>query len=165
VTFDIDANGILSVKAKERTTGKEQSIRITASSGLSKDDIERMRKDAEAHADADKLKQELIEVKNHADTLIYTAEKSLKDAGDKLPADVKSGVEAKISAVKAVKDGTDKDAIEKSLNELSEELMKIGDSMQKETAAQEPTASAEGEAPKDGNVRDAEYEEKDKGDK
>jgi molecular chaperone DnaK len=165
VTFDIDANGILSVKAKERTTGKEQSIRITASSGLSKDDIERMRKDAEAHADADKLKQELIEVKNHADTLIYTAEKSLKDAGDKLPADVKSGVEAKISAVKAVKDGTDKDAIEKSLNELSEELMKIGDSMQKASGAAEPTASAEGEAPKDGNVRDAEYEEKDKGDK
>jgi len=154
VTFDIDANGILSVKAREKTTGKEQSIRIEASSGLSKDQIEKMKQEAEAHAAEDKEKQELIELKNHAETLSYSAEKSLKDAGEKLPADIKSNVEAKISAVKAVKDGTDKAAIEKALNELSEEMMKIGDSMAK---AQEPAPGATQDTPKDeGPIRDAE---------
>lgn len=155
VSFDVDANGILSVKAKDKTTGKEQSIRIEASSGLSKDDIEKMKKDAEAHAEADKQKQELIEAKNHAETLSYSAEKSLKDAGDKVPAEIKTAVEGKISALRALKDSTDKAAIEKAINELTEELMKIGDAMAK---AETPNAGAPGgeEKPKDDNIRDAE---------
>jgi molecular chaperone DnaK len=163
VTFDIDANGILSVKAKEKTTGKEQSIRITASSGLSKEDIEKMKKDAEAHAEADKQKQELIELKNHAETLAYTAEKALKDAGDKVPADVKTAVEGKMTAVKGLKDSMDKDAIKKAVDELSEELMKIGDAMAKaeEPKAGETPGAGTGENPDKGpdNVRDADFKE------
>jgi molecular chaperone DnaK len=163
VTFDIDVNGILSVKAREKTTGKEQSIRITASSGLSKEDIEKMKKDAEAHAEADKEKQEMIELKNHSETLIYTAEKAIKDAGDKVDAGIKTAVEGKITSLKGLKDSTDKDAIKKGVDELSEELMKIGDAMAK---SEEPKS---GEAPKteggdtkgpdEGNVRDADFKE------
>jgi len=114
VTFDVDANGILSVKAKDKTSGKEQSIRIEARSSLSKEDIDRMKKEAEVHADADKEKQERVEVKNVAESMVYTAEKALKDAGDKIPADVKTDVEAKIAEVKKVKDGTDMDALKKA---------------------------------------------------
>jgi len=172
VTFDIDVNGILSVKAREKTTGKEQSIRITASSGLSKEDIEKMKKDAEVFAEADKQKQELIELKNHTETLIYTAEKAIKDAGDKVDAAVKIAVEGKITALKALKDSTDKEALKKAVDELSEELMKIGDAMAKsETPKTDSTGSprAEGtpndENPKqNGNVRDADFKEGDKKD-
>ena len=92
VTFDIDANGILTVKAKDKATGKEQSIRIEASTGLSKDEIEKMKKDAEMHAEEDKKKKELIEARNLADTLVYTTEKALRDAGDKITADEKKPV-------------------------------------------------------------------------
>jgi len=155
VTFDIDANGILSVKAKDKSTGKEQSIRIEASSGLSKDDIERMKKDAEAHAEADKQKQELIETKNHAETLAYHAEKSLKDAGEKVPEDVRASVESKISGLKALKDSTDKLTIEKAANELTEELMKIGDAMMKKEEPKQEPKSGGGED----NVRDADFKE------
>jgi len=163
VTFDIDANGILSVKAREKTTGKEQSIRITASSGLSKEDIEKMKKDAEIYAEADKQKQEIIELKNHTETLLYTAEKALKDAGDKVSVEVKTAVEGKMTALKDLKDNTDKDVLKKAVDELSEELMKIGDAMAK---TEEPK---EGEAPKTDtrenpdkgseNVRDADFKE------
>ncbi|MCX6735974.1 MAG: molecular chaperone DnaK [Candidatus Parcubacteria bacterium] len=162
VTFDIDANGILSVKAREKTTGKEQSIRITASSGLSKEDIEKMKKDAEIYAEADKQKQEMIELKNHTETLIYTAEKALKDAGDKVPAEVKTAVEGKITALKDLKDSTDKDVLKKAVDELSEELMKIGDAMAKEEPKPgETPKTEEGENPDKGseNVRDADFKE------
>ena len=113
VTFDIDANGILSAKAKDKTSGKEQSIRIEASSGLSKEDIERMKKEAEANAETDSKKKELIEERNLSDQLIYAAEKSLRDNGDKITPEIKTGVENKISSLKKVRDGEDVSEIKK----------------------------------------------------
>lgn len=167
VSFDIDANGILSVKAKDKATGKEQSIRIEASSGLSKDEIEKMKKDAEAHADEDKKKKDLIEVRNMADSLIYTTEKAFRDAGDKITADKKKPVEEKIEALKKVKDGEDVEAIKKATEELSTEAQKIGQELYQaaQTAqpaeggeAKEGTASdsAKSDEPKEGEVKDAE---------
>ena len=147
VTFDVDANGILNVKAKDKTSGKEQSIRIEARSSLSKDDIERMKKEAELHADEDKKKQEEIEVKNMAESLIYTAEKALKDNGDKVPADIKTDVEAKVTELKAVKDGTDLEAIKKATEALSDHMQKIGEAMAKAQSTAEAGASPEATTP------------------
>lgn len=161
VMFDVDANGILSVKAKDKATSKEQSIRIEARSSLSKDEIEKMQKDAEMHATEDAKKKELVEAKNIAEQLVYTAEKSLSDAGDKVPAELRKSVEDKIADVKKAKDGTDMDLIKKATTELSNELSKIGELMNK--AAQESAnagAGASTEAPKDEKVRDADFEEK-----
>jgi len=131
VTFDIDANGILNVKAKDRATGKEQHITITASTGLSKDEVERMKKEAEAHAEDDKKKKEQIETKNMAETLSYTTEKALKDAGDKVDVETKKNVEEKLEALKKVKDGDDMEAIKKATEELSVAAQKIGEAMYK----------------------------------
>lgn len=131
VKFDIDANGILNVSAKDKATGKEQKITIQASSGLSKDEIEKMKKDAELHAEEDKKKKELIELKNTAETLIFSTEKTLKDAGDKIPDNIKKGVEEKIEALKKVKDGEDQEAIKKAIDELMREAQKIGEIMYK----------------------------------
>jgi molecular chaperone DnaK len=111
VTFDIDANGILNVKAKDKTSGKEQSIRIEASSGLSETEVEKMRQDAEAHAETDKAKKDLVEAQNTADTIVYSAEKSLKEYGDKAGEDVKKEVQEKIDALKAARAGTDVKAL------------------------------------------------------
>jgi len=167
VSFDIDANGILNVKAKDKGTGKEQTIRIEASSGLSKEDIEKMKKDAEAHAEDDKKKKELIDARNMADTLVYTAEKSLKDlptgqagAGEKVPDDTKKQIEEKIEALKKVKDGEDLTAVKTATEELSKEIQKIGELLyKKKDNAQGPPdmgqASSGGE-----QARDAEFEEK-----
>ncbi|MBI3020102.1 MAG: molecular chaperone DnaK, partial [Parcubacteria group bacterium] len=129
VTFDIDANGILSVKAKEKATGKEQSIRIEGSSGLSKEEIEKMKVDAEAHAADDVKKKETIEVKNTAEQMVYTAEKTLKEHADKIPEEIKTGVQGKIDALKTLKDGADGAAIKKSVEELSAEMQKIGEAV------------------------------------
>ena len=107
VSFDIDANGILNVKATDKGTGKEQKITITASSGLSNEEVERMKKEAEEHAEDDKKKRETIEMKNMADTMVYTTEKMLKEAGDKVSASDKKDVEEKLEALKKVKDGED----------------------------------------------------------
>ncbi len=162
VTFDVDANGILNVKAKEKASGKEQSIRIEGSSGLSKDDIEKMAKDAEMHNAEDAKKREEVEAKNLAEQMAYTAEKALKDNGDKVPADVKKGVEDKIAAVRAAKDAANPDieAIKKATTELSSEMSKIGEAMQKAAAAQPGGQSAPNpEAPKDEKVRDADFKE------
>jgi molecular chaperone DnaK len=159
VTFDVDANGILSVKAKEKTSGKEQSIRIEGSSGLSKEEVEKMKKDAELHAEEDKKKQELTEVKNHAETLIYTAEKSLRDAGDKVPAEMKAAVEGKITALKGLKESTDQEVIKKATEDLSSELSKIGDEMIKHEQEAKPAEGAPTEEKKDENVRDADFKE------
>ncbi len=126
VSFDIDANGILSVKARDKATGKEQSIRIEASTGLSKEEVEKMKKDAEAHAEEDRKKKELIEARNLADTLVYTTEKALREAGEKVAADKKKPVEEKIEALKKVKDSDDVAAIKKATEELSQEAQKIG---------------------------------------
>jgi molecular chaperone DnaK len=160
VMFDVDANGILSVKAKDKATGKEQSIRIEARSGLSKEDIEKMQKDAEAHAADDQKKKDLVEAKNIAEQLVYTAEKSLTDAGDKVPADLKTTIESKIADAKKAREGEDMDSIKKATTELSTELQKIGEIINKASQESAATGQAGGEAPKDEKVRDADFEEK-----
>jgi len=168
VTFDIDVNGILNVKAKDKTTNKEQSVRIEASSGLSKDDIEKMKKDAEAHAEDDKKKRESAEVKNNANALIYTAEKSLSDAGDKVSAEVKKPVQDKIEELKKVKDGSDTEIIKKTTEELSKTLQSIGEAMRKSAQGGNPSGQTEQPAsqgePKneggEGKTREADFEEK-----
>ncbi|MFA7253207.1 MAG: molecular chaperone DnaK [Patescibacteria group bacterium] len=129
VTFDIDANGIVNVKAVDKATSKEQKITITASSGLSEAEIERMKKEAEEHADEDKQKKELIEAKNMADTLIYTSEKTLGDAGDKVDSNLKSDVEEKIKALKEVKDKDNLEEIKTQTESLSKALQEVGAKM------------------------------------
>lgn len=129
VTFDIDASGILSVKAQDKATGKEQSIKITGSTGLSKEEIEKMQKDAEAHAAEDAEKREKVEAKNAADSLIFTAEKTLSDAGDKVAEADKKDVEEKISALKAIVDTGSKEELETKTKELSDALQKVGQAM------------------------------------
>jgi molecular chaperone DnaK len=141
VSFDIDANGILNVKAKDKASGKEQSIRIEASSGLSSEDIEKMKKDAELHAKEDQEKKEIAETKNLAEQMIYTAEKALSDAKDKIPEDIKAGINTKISELKAVKDGQDLNAIKTATSNLSSEIQKIGPAMNQNP--QTPPDSAE----------------------
>ncbi len=153
VTFDIDASGILSVTAKDKATNKTQSIRIESSTGLSKDEIERMTKDAELHAEEDKRKKELIEARNMADSLSYTTEKSMKDAGDKLTEDEKKPVEEAITELNKVKNGDDLEAIKKATENLSTAAQKIGEKLYKAAtdaanasssqASAEPAASAE----------------------
>lgn len=156
VTFDIDANGILNVKAKDKATGKEQSIRIEASTGLSKEEIEKMKKDAEMHAEEDKQKKEAIEAKNMADTLVYTTEKALRDAGDKITADEKKPVEEKIEALKKVKDGTDTAAIKQATEELSQAAQKIGEKLYKAAQEAQAAQSAQGgQAPPTGDAQPA----------
>ncbi|MCB9805894.1 molecular chaperone DnaK, partial [Candidatus Nomurabacteria bacterium] len=129
VSFDVDANGILNVNAKDKASGKEQSIKIEASSGLSDEDIEKMKKDAEANASEDEKKKELVEAKNIAEQLIYTTEKSLTDAGDKVSSDIKESIENKIKALKDVKDKDNLEAIKTASTELSNEMQKIGEAM------------------------------------
>lgn len=130
VSFDIDANGIVHVNAKDLGTGKEQSIRITASSGLSEDEIERLVKDAEAHADDDKKKQQLIEARNQADTLIYTTEKSMRDLGEKLDEALKSDIESKIEALKKVQESSeDAEEITKATEELAQASHKLAEQL------------------------------------
>ncbi|GAI79449.1 unnamed protein product, partial [marine sediment metagenome] len=125
VSFDIDANGILSVKAHDKGTGREQKITITASSGLSKEEVEQMQKEAEIHAAEDTKRREEIETRNAADTLAYTAEKTLREQKDKIPADLNQEVEEKIKAVRSALQGTDIDAIRQAMQELNEAMQKI----------------------------------------
>jgi len=129
VTFDIDANGILKVTAKDKATGRTQHITITASSGLSDSEVEKMRKDAEAHAEDDRKRKELIEARNQADNTVYTAEKALKEFGDKVPADVKSEIEAKSAAVKKAMESDDVPAIQSATEALGQVIQKIGASV------------------------------------
>ena len=159
VMFDVDANGILSVKAKDKATGKEQSIRIEARSSLSKEEIEKMQKDAEAHASDDAKKKELVEAKNIAEQLIYTAEKSLRDAGDKVPTELRASIENKITDAKTASKGEDMEQIKKTTTELSTELQKIGEILNKQAQQQQTQTSPEGPA-SEGPVRDADFEEK-----
>jgi len=129
VTFDIDANGILSVSARDKATGKEQKITITASSGLSKEEVERMRREAEQYAAEDARRKEEAEVRNSADNLAYTAEKTLREHGDKIPANVKQDVEAKIAAVRSALQGKDISAVRRAMQELSDAMQKAGASV------------------------------------
>ncbi len=126
VTFDIDANGILSVKAHDKGTGREQKITITASSGLSKEEVEKMQREGEMHAAEDARRREEIETRNAADTLAYTAEKTLREQKDKIPSDLNQEVESKVQAVRSALQGTDTDAIRQAAQELSETMQKIG---------------------------------------
>lgn len=126
VSFDIDANGIVSVSAKDKQSGKSQSVKIEASTNLSKEEIERLKADAVAHADEDKKKRELVDIKNQAEHAVYSAEKALKDHGDKVPAEVKTSVQEKIDALKAAQNGTDATSIKTALDTLSTEIQKIG---------------------------------------
>ena len=153
VSFDIDANGILNVTAKDKATGRSQSVSIKGSTGLAKDEIEKMTKEAEAHSTEDQAKKEKIEARNKADTLIYTAEKTLKDAGEKVAADIKKDVEEKVSALKGILDTGSKEEIESKTNELSDSLQKVGAAMYsqgQQTSAnnQQPTEEAKTEEPK-----------------
>lgn len=132
VTFDIDANGILSVKAKDKTSGKEQSIRIEQRSGLTDADIEKMRAEAEANAESDKQKRELIEVQNAADQMVYAAEKALKDHGEKVSEDIRKNVQEKIDVLKTARSGTDVAAVKTASEALSTAMSAIGEAMQKE---------------------------------
>jgi len=163
VSFDVDANGILNVTAKDKASGKTQSIKIEASSGLKDEDIKKMQADAEAHADEDKKKKELVDAKNTAEMIVYTAEKALKDAGDKIPADVKSNVEVKISALKTTKDSIDLEVIKKATEELSVEMSKIGEAMAKNAPASADAGANVTPEEQPPEVKDAEFKEKDKG--
>ncbi|MFO7807215.1 MAG: molecular chaperone DnaK [Candidatus Moraniibacteriota bacterium] len=172
VTFDLDANGILNVSAKDKASGKEQSIRIEASSGLSEEEVEKMKKEAEKHAEEDKKKKEAVEAKNTAETMIFTTEKSLKEAGDKISEDKKKPVQDKIEELKKVKDGEDIEAIKKVTEELSQEAQKIGQELYQaaQQAEQEKQGGQEGqqaesEKKKDEpDVKEAEVEEEEKKD-
>jgi len=162
VTFDIDANGIVHVSAKDLGTGKEQSIRITASSGLSKEEIDKMVRDAESHAADDKQKREAIEARNHADSLIYSTEKSLKDFGDKIDAGDKQKIEDGIAALKKVMDSNDTAAIKKASDELTQASHKLAEAVY--AKAQSAGAEHAGDAPQEEaangeKVVEAEFEE------
>ena len=142
VTFDIDANGILNVSARDKGTGKEQKITITASSGLSKEEVEKMKREAEQHAAEDVKRKEEIEVRNSADSLAYTAEKTLRDYKDKIPADVNQEIESKIASVKSALQGQDTDSIRNAVQELSQAMQKVGASVYQEPG--QPPPSGEG---------------------
>jgi molecular chaperone DnaK len=144
VSFDIDANGILNVSAKDKATGKTQSIKIEGSSGISKEEVERMKKDAEMHASDDKKKQEMIEAKNTADALVYTCEKTLKDAGEKIKPEEKKDIEDKINSLKESQKSDNIEEIKNKTKELSETIQKIGAELYKE----QPKT---GEEPKEGD--------------
>jgi molecular chaperone DnaK len=141
VTFDIDANGILKVTAQDKATQRSQHITITASSGLSESEVERMRREAESHADEDKKRKDLIEARNTADNAIYTAEKALRDFGDKVPADTKSKVEVEVANVKKALESDDPATIKSATEQLFQVVQQIGASVyQQEGPAAGPTA-------------------------
>jgi molecular chaperone DnaK len=167
VTFDLDTNGILTVKAKEKTTGKEQSIRIEGSTGLSSADIEKMKQDAEIHAAEDQKRKELVEAKNLAEQMVYTAEKAVKDNGDKVDAAVVTEVNEKIATLKTAREGEDIEAIKSASEALSASLSKIGEAMmkaQQEGAQQNPEGAADsaqqGSEKPEAGATDAEFTEK-----
>jgi molecular chaperone DnaK len=169
VTFDIDANGIVNVSAKDTGTGKEQSIRITSSSGLTEDEINRLVKEAESHAEDDKKKQKLIEARNHADTLIYTTEKSLRDLGENIEAELKADIESKTEALKKAMEGDDEQAIRKATDELSQASHKLAEKLYSQKTqegqagphaqAGQQDAGAEQKGSGDDDVVDADYTE------
>jgi len=171
VTFDLDANGILHVSAKDLGTGKEQSIKITASSGLSEDEIKKMQQDAELHAEDDKKRKDLVETKNQADSLVYATEKSLRDLGDKVDAETKSKVEQEIEALKkAIEKGDNVDELKKGIESLTQASHKLAELMYAQATKDQPgqqqpggggpeAGGGAGEAKSDEDVVDADFEE------
>ncbi len=170
VTFDIDANGIVSVQARDKATGKEQQIRIQASGGLSDDDIQRMVREAEANADADKKKRESVEARNQTEALVHQVEKSLKEHGEKLPAQDKAEAEAAVTAARSALDGGEAEALKQAAERLSQAAMKIGETVYKAEQAAASAGAKAGPGPgptasagrkHDDNVVDAEFKEVD----
>jgi molecular chaperone DnaK len=169
VTYDLDANGILQVKAQDKGTGREQSVTITASSTLGKEEVERMVKEAEAHGAEDRAKREEVELRNQADHMIHQAEKVMKDNADKIPADVKTEVEGKLEALKSAAKGSDTALLRRQIDEFNEALQKIGTHIYQQggeaaAAAPHDGAHAGGAKPAGGKksgdeVVDAEYRE------
>ena len=167
VTFDIDANGIVHVSAKDLATQKEQSIQITASSGLGEQEIKNLVREAELHAEEDKKKRELVEARNHADTLIYSTEKTIRDMGDKLDQTTKSDIESQIAKLRTTMDGDDKDAIQRDLDALMQLSHKVAEEAYKRAAGQQAGAEAQQDAAGDSqqqkkadeDVVDADFEE------
>ena len=143
VSFDIGANGILNVKATDKATSKEQHITITASSGLSKEEVEKMKKDAEAHAEEDKKKKEQIETKNQAEAVVFSTEKLIKDAGDKMKPEDKKELEEKLAELKKAKDTDNYDEIKKKLEEMNQVAQKIGTAMYQQQAQAGQQAGAD----------------------
>jgi molecular chaperone DnaK len=167
VTFDIDANGILNVSARDKATGREQKITITAGSGLSKDEVERLRREAELYAEEDRRRREDIELRNQADSMAYMAEKTLREQGDKVPAELKGEVEARVKAVRDALQGSDTEAVRRAVGELSDTMQKIGAAVYGQAGSPPPgTEGAEGEGgpeapaggPEEGTV-EGEYRE------
>jgi molecular chaperone DnaK len=169
VTFDIDANGILNVKAQDKGTGREQSVTITASSTLAKDEVDRMVKEAEAHAGEDRAKREEVELRNQADHMIHQAEKVIKDNADRIPEDVKTEVNTKLEALKSAAKGSDTNALKRSMDDFNEALQKIGQHIYQGAGAGGGTSSSaeadghddgdSGEKKKEEDVVDADYRE------
>jgi molecular chaperone DnaK len=172
VTFDIDANGIVNVSAKDMATGKEQSIQITASSGLSKEEIDKLVKDAEMHADDDKKKRDLVEARNHADTLIYSTEKSLKDLGDKVDDETRGNIEAASQELKKAMESEDVAEIQRLSEALTQASHKVAEAMYKQASEAGAADDAAGPGPgpdagaqagaggaPDDDVVDADFEE------
>src|SRR5213082_4328959 len=164
VTFDIDANGILNVKAQDKGTGREQSVTITASSTLNKDEVDRMVKEAEAHSSEDRAKREEVELRNQADHMIHQAEKIIKDNESRIPEDVKSEVNTKLEALKSAAKGSDTKDLQSKMDDFNESLQKIGQHIYQGAGAAAPTgAPADGNPPgeekKEGDVVDADYRE------
>jgi molecular chaperone DnaK len=164
VTYDLDANGILNVKAQDKGTGREQSVTITASSTLGKDEVERMVKEAEAHSAEDRAKREEVELRNQADHMIHQAEKVIKDNADKIPADVKTEVEAKLESLKSAAKGSDTKALQREMDEFNESLQKIGEHIYQQAGtpagnAPQDGTEPQGEKKKEEDVVDADYRE------
>ena len=160
VSFNIDANGIVNVSAKDKATSKEQKITITGGGSLSEEEIKQMQQDAETHADEDKKKKEQVEAKNHADTLIYTAEKSLHDAGDKVTDEDKKPVEEAVAALKEKLETEDLDELKKLSEDLNEKLMKIGEKMYKDQAEESADSTPEAEVKEDESADDSKESDK-----
>jgi molecular chaperone DnaK len=173
VAFDIDANGILNVSAKDLGTGKQQSIEIKSSSGLSKDEVDKMAKDAEAHAEEDKKKREVVDLKNQADQLLYSTEKTLKEHGEKVSAETRGNIESAVNNLKEAIKGEDADAIKKAIENLGTATQELGKVLYEEAAKQQADSAAAGQASqapppeeeakrkKPDDVIDAEFEAKD----
>jgi molecular chaperone DnaK len=162
VTFDIDANGIVNVSAKDKASGKEQTIRIQASGGLTEADIQRMVKEAEAHAEEDKRRKELVEARNQADSTIYMAEKSLKETEGRVPPDVKSTVEQAVSALKDAVKGEDVQRIKQATERLSQAALRLAEALSSAAAGAGAGPDQSGGAQSEPGVVDAEFEEVDK---
>jgi len=159
VSFDIDANGILNVSARDKGTGREQKITIVAGSGLAKEEVERMKQESETYAEEDRRRREEIELRNQADNLAYTADKTLRDLGDKVPADMHSEVEAKVKTVRDALQGTDTDTVRSAMTALSEAMQRIGAHVYGQAGAPPPEGGEEGPGPAEEGTVEGEFRE------